>query len=280
LGSRLKGGFVGLAAGLSLLLAACNTASGETPAAPVSPVLGWDRDPSAIVVRLDRINTQMPEQELPNMLPPCTLYGNGRVVWVNSIPPNGEEVLEAYVDDVTIRNFLEFIIRDQKFYSVPDYAAQELPPESALLLESITLNLSDQVRTVRNYRSWADDLYPRIRERCVSLTDVYARFVPQGAWVTFIPLEARTDAPEAAWSLNAPFRLADTTNQAVWVTGPALAELWDFQRQTGNQGVWVEVDRPYRAVIQVPDISRDSPPAPGQTPEQTPQQAPSATPAS
>jgi hypothetical protein len=260
--SGVKGGLVGLA----LVLAACNTAAPANTAVPAGPVLGWDRDPGAIIVRLDRMNIQAPEQERPNMLPPCTLYGDGHVVWVNSIPPDGEEVLEAYVDDVTIRGFLEFIIRDNQFYSVPDYAAQELPPDSSTLLESITLSLSDQVRTVRNYRTWENDLYTRIRERCTSLTDVYARYVPQGAWVTFIPLEVRTDAPERIWQPNAPFRLADATEQAVWATGPALIELWDYQRQTLNQGVWLENEQPYRAVIQVPNISRDSPPAPEATP--------------
>ena len=81
-----------------LALAACNDKKSDDKKSNSGDQLGlfdWNRDPNTIVVRLD----SQPNQESPsfqlNSVPPCTVWGDGRVVWLTSDSNGAEEVLEA-----------------------------------------------------------------------------------------------------------------------------------------------------------------------------------------
>jgi hypothetical protein len=251
---------------LVVVVAACGGGTQSSPATqePAGLVINWDRSSETVVVRLDRLIENESKVERLNRLPPCTVYGDGHVVWVNTIPPNGEEILEAYVNEVGFRAFLEFIIRDQKFYSIPDYAADELPPAQDSALESITLNVNQTVRTIRNYRVWQGNTYVAILDRCRKLSDTRGLFVPSAGWVTVFEQPRKPSNPENGWPPTAPFKMADAaaSGAAIWVQGPALRQLWNAQRQTLGQIIWLENNKSYRVAIQVPGISRDAPPAP------------------
>jgi hypothetical protein len=263
-----------------LLLAACSstTAPEQTPVAqPQGEVIGWDRNPNTIVMRLDRIILNESPRERLNRLPTCTLYGDGRLIWVSFVPPGGEEVSETYLDEVTMRSFLEFIIRDLNFYDLPDLAAQEFPPSEDAAQESLTLNVSRGLRTIRSYRGWANDAYIAILERCRTINPQRALFVPAGAWITVYEEPRNPALPEVGWPLAAPFRLAEVaaSGEARWIGGVALAQLWNYERQTQGRIQWIENNVAYRVAIQVPNISRDSPPAPPGS--ETPTPAPTPT---
>lgn len=231
---------------------------------PSGPVITWDKAPETIIVRLDRVVLKEPPYEGLNRIPVCTLFGNGRLLWVNNVPPNGEEVLESYLDDVTIRTFLEYIIRDKKFYNTPDYASQELPPSENSPVESITLNVSQEARTVRSYRPWPENLYLDIVNRCRSLTETRALFVPEGAWVSAYAVPDNPNAPKIGWPGTGPFRMSELSaaGEPLWVTDVGLTQLWNMQRQSLGQVLWLEAGKTYKVAIQVPGISRESPPAP------------------
>jgi hypothetical protein len=258
----------------ALTLTACNPTSptviapsGDNPAT----VLAWNKSADAVVFRLDRQVLNEPDYEARNRLPPCTIYGDGRVVWVNALRPNGEEVLEALIDDVQFRSFLEYAIRDLKFYEVPDYASLELPPEQNAGVESITLHLSEQVRTVRTYRLWPSGIYPLLLERCWALSDSPVRVIPDAGWVTVYAGPEATMLPTLDWPPSAPFRLEEAfaKQQSMWVEGVALRQLWITQRSTQGKILWRDGSKLYWVAIQVPGISRDALPPPPATP--TPQ---------
>jgi hypothetical protein len=270
---------------LVVVVTACGGSGGGTSAPSVTqesagPVINWDKSSGTVVVRLDRLIENEPKVQRLNRLPACTVYGDGHVVWVNTIPPNGEETLEAYVGEVGFRAFLEFIIRDQKFYSIPDYAADELPPAQDSALESITLNVNQAMRTIRSYRAWQGNTYGAILERCRKLSDTRALYVPSGGWVTVFEQPRKPGSLENGWPPTAPFKMAEAaaSGAAVWVQGAALRQLWNVQRQTLGQTLWLEKDKAYRVAIQVPGISRDAPPAPPGSTTPTPTPAPTTEP--
>ncbi len=263
-----------------LLLSACSGAPAPEQTAPPQPqgeVIGWDRSPNTLVMRLDRIILNETPRERLNRLPSCTLYGDGRLIWVDAVPPSGEEVSETYLDEVTMRGFLEYIIRDLNFYELPDLAAQEFPPSEDAAQESLTLNVSRGLRTIRSYRSWANDAYVAILTRCRTINPQRALFVPFGAWITVYEDVRNPALPEVGWSLAAPFRLSEAaaSGEARWITGVALTQLWNYERQTLGRIQWLENDVAYRVAIQVPNISRDAPPAPPGS--ETPTPMPTAT---
>lgn len=256
--------------GLCLMtLAACgNGGGGGTPqptstSQPSSPVIQWDKTPGKVVMRLDRVVPKEPAYEAHNRIPSCTLYGDGHLVWVNTISGQGEEILEAYLDEITIRSLIEFVIRDQKFYDVPDYAAQELPPSETTPINSITLNVNNELRTIRSFRIWPTNIYNQIYDRCLKISNVRAVLIPTGAWITVFE-QARNQGPSTVWKVTMPFKAADAaaSNAARWVTGPALADMWQLIRRFYGNVQWTEGLKAYRVAIQVPGVSRDSPPAP------------------
>ncbi|HRE47163.1 MAG TPA: hypothetical protein PLD47_05510 [Aggregatilineales bacterium] len=280
---------------LCVAVAACNsggtgggttggsTIPTETPAgASVAPAaITWERAPNAVVVRLDRLIGEESELDRLNRLPACTLFGDGRVVWVNTIPPQGEELLEGYIEEVTFRTFLEFLIRDVQFYDIPDYAAQELPPAKDSAMEIISVVINGETRTIRSYKSWKNNAYVTILEHCRTLAQQPALFIPDGAWVTVYEIPREVDRAFDYWSPAAPFSLAEVaaTKTAIWASDVAVRELWIKNRQTLSQLQWLEGDKSYRVALQVPLISRDAPPAPIlPTPEPTPDNSPPLTP--
>lgn len=260
---------LGLAA---VLLAACNTntnnAATATPEANnVVPVLAWNTAANAVIFRMDRqITNDTPYGDL-NRVPLCTIYGDGRIVWVNPLQPAGEEVLEALIDDTQFRTFLEYVIRDMKFYDIPDYASMELPPTQRANVETITLAISDQVTTKRNYRAWPLDVYSTLLGKCMTLSNAPVRVEPAAGWVTVYPGPENTGMPFIDWPPTAPFKMADAANakQAMWVTDAAFRMLWQAQRETQGNIIWRENGANYQVALQVPLVSRDSPPAPAVT---------------
>lgn len=244
-------------------LTACNGIAISRQQDSGESVPDWTKDANIVIFRLDQTVDGEPQIDAFNRLPRCTIYGNGHVIWANSIPSGGEQILEARIDDATLRAFLEFVVRDKKFYSIPDYAAQKLPSPNTPVVESITLNLNQEVRTVRNFEQWPGDEFDAMLSKCTTLTAQPVLYVPAGAWVTVYATD-RTDLSQIPWQPIAEFKLADiaASRTAIWATGAALAQLWTFQHQTPGNVQWNENDKYYRVIIQVPGLSRDAPPAP------------------
>ena len=261
-----------LISGLTLGLGGCNgnSNSGSATTAPANnpPAIGWDKSPSAITFRLDRTLNGEANVSAANRLPLCTLYGNGHLVWVNIIPPNGEQVLETQLDDAAIRSFLDYLIRQQHFYSVVDYAASQLPPSGQYVVESAALNLKDAVRTVRSYGQWPNNEFQLMLNTCSHLTKQPVLYVPTGAWITVVPTTGASSDTPVIWSDNVPVRLADLAANAnpTWLSGDLLGTLWLQLRRTMGAIRWQENNKSYKIILQVPNVSRDSPDAPAVTP--------------
>jgi|GEM_PF-661254 len=264
---------IGIAIGL-IMLSACgggsNPASTPIAATNNAPTIGWDKSPTAIIVRLDRQVQNEPQFNALNRLPNCTLYGNGHLVWVNNTS-SGDQVLEALIDDTTIRSYLDFMIRQMRFYSLPDYAANELQPAGQVIVESISLNLSNTPRTVRSYEHWPNGEFSTILDKCTHLTTQPVLYLPTGAWLTVQPIANSTDTL-LTWQPNQPFRLSDlaVSTSPLWISGQTLTALWNIQEQTSGQIQWSESNKTYKFILQVPGISRDAPTPPAITPTMPP----------
>ncbi len=269
---------------VSVILTAC----GQTPAPALTatpnpnqpPAIGWDTRPEAIVVRFDRVLNGEPTLAALNRLPLCTLYGDGHLVWINVVPPVSEEVLEARLSDTTIRSFLDFLIRQQRFYSIPDYAANQLPPDARTTIESVTLNVNAEVRTIRNYGAWPNGEFQAMLTACAHLSSEPVAYLPPGAWLTVQPLTGSSLDPRVLWTASTGLKLSDiaTGGKPVWLSGSNLTFMWTTLRRTLGAIVFVENDKPYRIALQVPGISRDSPPAPAVTPSPAPTEPPTPLP--
>ena len=249
-----------------LVLAACGGKT-QTPAPPEQQgQLGpfdWDRNPDAIIVRLDaRVIDGPPYVDL-NSIPPCTLWGDGRVVWSTTNADGSETILEGRIDEETMRGFLEDII-NRGFYTWED---ELVPPNyEEPVLESVTVMLYGQAHTVRRYTSWPQNGYIRILENCQQLSDAPVLVEPTAGWVSAYPTTIDPEAPSWPWWENAPFTLHElaANKEARWLEGPLATEIWRTARE-GRDDIQVWERNPngggfdaFYVAIVVPGYSRDA----------------------
>lgn len=231
----------------------------------------WDRNPDSIIVRLDSQASADDTVFLLNSIPPCTLWGDGRVVWVTRAQGGTREVLEARVKDSTMRAFVEGII-NRGFY---DWRDELVPPStSASVAESITISLYSEVRTVRRYSNWPQNGYQAILAECASLAEQPVLVLPRAGWVSAYEVPYNSQAPGWLWPEDAPFTLQELafSGEARWMTGDLAAYIWERSREARTDVQVFEMINEeyhaYRLAMVVPGISRYAPEAPeGYQPE-------------
>jgi len=251
---------------VSLALAACGD---DSPAADDTTESGsnmglfdWERDAETIVARLDTLPDQEKAAFITNSIPPCTLWGDGRVVWTTNDDSGAEVVLEARIDEVAMRGFLEDII-NRGFY---DWEDEMIPPSTIdPVIESITVSLYDEVRTIRRYSNWPQNSFERVLENCRALSDQPVLVQPAAGWISAYPVPRDTMAPSWPWPANAPFSLRELTEngESRWLEGSLATEVWLSARQNrGDIQVIERNDAAYEVAIAVPGYSRDAAPPP------------------
>lgn len=218
----------------------------------------WKRDPQAIVVRLDSRPLEDDPAFLLNSIPPCTLWGDGRVVWSTVDQYGTEEILEGRASDAAIRAFLEDIIA-RGFYDWEDELV--FSSESTPVLESITVSLYDEVHTVRRYSYWPQNSFALILEKCQQLSDTPVRVLPTAGWVSAYRVPRNASAPTWLWPASAPFTLAELADsqEERWLEGPLATEVWLSARERrGDVQVIERSGDAYEVAIVVPGYSRDA----------------------
>lgn len=248
---------------LILILAACsgddnnqgnNSEDGESPR-----LYDWDHSADYIVFRMDQIPSVETEAYITNSIPICTIWGDGRLVWVNYVSSTAE-VLEARLTTEQIRGFIEEVIR----FGFYGWEEDIVPPIAENpTLQTITLNLFAEERTVERYGDWPVNAFDRIAEICSNLSSERALFVPTGGWARAYPIEFDNQLPSQEWPRHAPFRMVDlaASDTPIWVEGAWAAELWNYTREISLVQV-TELGNAFEVSLEVPEISRSSPPPP------------------
>jgi hypothetical protein len=250
--------------GLMFLSAAC----ASQPAPPSKPVdvLSWDRNPDTVVFQV----RQAIEGEDPilakSRLPLCTVFGNNRIVWITLDPKAGPKAFETQVDDTTIISFLEFLIRDEKFYGIPDYIKQDIPPAvtppDKIVVSSIGLFLNNELRTVSSYRPWPGNAFQTIYDRCTKLSTTTAVYKPSSVFISAFQLPSLNGGPTVEWPNSAPFRLAETAQSKVrqqLSSGPLLDLVWQISLHSQGTVQWTENGKQYLIGVEIPGLTPGNP---------------------
>lgn len=253
--------FIALCALIFLGMACASDSGGETDN---RRLFDWDDSADFVLFRMDEIssaNSEFAELELANSVPPCTIYGNGRLIMTNE-GEGDNEVLEARLTEDRIRAFLEDVI-GLGFYSWEENLLQTSTDPT---LRSVTLNLYAESRTIERYGEWPAEGFERMLTLCRNLSTQRALIAPlNGGWLRAVPAPDAEFTPMAEqWSRNAPFSLQDVaiSGSPYWVDDPAWANyLWQIALRSRLVPIF-ERDRAFHISFQIPGISRAAPPAP------------------
>lgn len=242
------------------LLAACREKlppAAPTPDAAALPL--WDPDPGALVVRLDTHAEHLSPAVRLNTLPPCTVWGDGRVVWTSPNPATGEDLLEARVDEATLRGFVESILA-RGFATWEDDTVP--PADENPVIETITLAIYGDSRTVRRATGWPDHSYSRILDECRRLSSAPVLVMPTAGWVSAYPITPDPALPSWMWPPGAPFTLRELaeSGQARWLEGDLATAIWRHARESGGaMQVLERGGQGYALAIVAPGYSREGP---------------------
>lgn len=222
--------------------------------------LDWEREADTIILRLDARRPNDPAAQQVGEIPACTLWGDGRLVWMNELE-DGQEVLEARLNDEEVRSLLEFVIFSGFYDWESDFIVED---GSNPTIESMTLNLYEDTFTLQRFSDWPADGYERILQRCREASSTPVLFLPDGGWLSAIEVPQIEGVGYWRWpGPNVGIELAQLVNsEPVWIEGDLARRIWENNVEDPAPSRVLEEEIAYQLVLQVPQITRDSPPRP------------------
>lgn len=257
---------------LALVLVACGGDEGDTSTSQSgdSPlnVIQWTKDPLSVVFRADIVGGNPDPIEVALRVPECTIYGDGRVVWIVQGNEGNFNVLFDFLSDETIQEFVSWLAIDQKIYSFEEGYKNELPQRAIPIYRQLYINVSGLVHITDDFAQWEDSqYYENILARCQSLSRTPRRFQPEGAWVLseFVTDVRFVSYPIVYWDAEAAgfsFSIMAVDNSPQWVEGNTIRVVWQYLIETPGTVLFEDALGRYRVAIQVPGVTLNAPPAP------------------
>lgn len=259
---------------LLLALAACQPGAPEATPTPIGEVtrpelvglIDWVRSPSTVVFRAEVVGGDQEQQFFArNDIPACTVYGDNRVVWTTTTSRSDDGVAYDLVSDEVIRTFVEELALTDQFFKY-DAGLDALPTsEVTPVVERITLFVNGEVHTADSFGMWPLDFFQKMLVKCRSLSQSPIEFLPDGGWVSAQAVAYSSNAPSALWNSNIGLlnlqELAASTEPR-WITGEAAHVVWQELRRGGLDFRFEQEGQQYNVVLDVPNVTRSSPPAP------------------
>ena len=250
-----------------LLLAACQpTPSTPTPIGTVTrpdlvSLINWERSPLAVVFRAEVATSDTTSFERRSDIADCTIYGDNRVVFTTPTGI-GKGLSWQRVSDEAIRLMVEELMMNYQIYNQSagvDALPDEQRPDQA---ETVILVVNGQAHRADALGGWPEDFYQRVAERCRAVADAPSELLPVDAYVSAQVVPYDDTRPTITWDAVSGVDLSALTEERRWVSGAAMQALWTAQRESGADVQFQQGDAIYRVAVEVPGVTRYSPPPP------------------
>jgi hypothetical protein len=250
----------------SLFVAGCRAVEQPTPAAaPQSQrVIQWDRSPANIVFQADVVGGSEDISRLSDV-PLCTIYGDNRVVWVNELDAFHVEILYDMLPDTMIDSFITYLTVQERIYTYQALASEQQTQDVAPVVEKVFINVNQQAHTADAFSGWDSDWFSRVLRSCQRLSQTPILFEPDGAWLTTVSADYNTESPIVTWGAHeTTLNLAEAASgaQPRWISGSSVVLVWNYLNTLPSSLLFSENNQYYRLALQIPGITRTSPPAP------------------
>lgn len=253
---------------LLLVLVACG--GDDSPSAQTTAgdgVIRWERDPLHVVFRAE-VTGGVDMGSLPRLseVPLCTIYGDGRLVWLRETNFE-DEVLFDQLDENAIVNFITYITVDERIYTFEEGYRFQVPRLEVPVYQRLMVDVNDRRHVTDEFADWPPDYgyFERMLEACKDLARTPRTFVPSGAWLSVEITEYSRHAPEVVWEPEAAglsFEEIYEEGGRRWIEGDNVIILWNLIRDNSFSIQFYERGNNYRIALQVPGVTIDAPAAP------------------
>ena len=261
--------FAGIALLVMLALAACQEQVAPTIVVvnTENAAIQWDRSPDAIVFRMDVVGGPQDNFLARNEIPGCAVYGDNKVVWTNEVGPFNTQVLYDQVSDEAMRIFIEYLTVAERIYTYDAKADLQPPRENPPYVETIWLNVSGSQHKTDAFAGWEYTYYARILDVCRAISKAPVLYEPEAGWVSAHVTDYSAELPIIIWDAQASgldIAALATSGERKWISDNNVRIIWEILRTSpmGTRFMQGEDQTPYLVALEVPSITRDSPPPP------------------
>jgi hypothetical protein len=249
---------------IGVITAACqfNEQTQTSTPSPQPGLIGWERSPTSIVFQADVVGGT---EDLARMseVPICTIYGDNRIVWVNELDAFHVEILYDFLTDAAISDFIAYLTVQERIYTHEAYAAEQVSGDIAPVVEVVTISVNGQLHTADAFSGWDSEWFSRVANSCKRISQSPILYEPSGAWLTVATADYNMSVPTVNWD-GQSLILADflSGGQPRWIEGAEMLSLWNYLNTLPSNLIFLQNNAFYRIALQVPGISRTSPPPP------------------
>ena len=255
---------------LAVLLVACADSGGDdggsTEADDGQAVIQWPQEPSHVVFRADVVGGADFDSFLRlGEVPECTVYGDGRIVWVSETAQGDDETLFNIVTPANIRDFVSTLTLVYDIYGQTAAADLNLDSTSPVV-EQLQINVNGEEHVTDIFGGWDYDYFEELLRLCVEAAGPPTIFEPDGAWLNVQAATFDSRSPLQRWDAEITgVDLAEIAaeDDPVWVEGRLLEILWDLTERNPPDLQLDQNGDVFLVALQVPNITRNAPPAPG-----------------
>jgi hypothetical protein len=225
----------------------------------------WDRSPTTVVFRADVTGGNGDPFLARNEVPPCTVYGDNHIVWVNQLSTYETQILEDRVTDDQMRQFINFVALNQQYYSYPPRS--DTDPASAIspVVETLTLFVNGVQHETDVFSGWDSNYYEALLRACRDISTAPVLFEPTAAYVSAQSTPYDATSPTIFWDAQANnLNLAElaASGERKWITDRNVRVIWNVIRTSPPTVTFTDGDNQYHVALEVPGITRNAPAAP------------------
>jgi len=260
--------------GITLIISACSALAGDSnsnnaqttdsSSTEDEPLVAWNRDSLHIVFQADVTGGDQDGLFISNnRVPLCTLYGDGRVVW---LADDENQVLFDILSDQQIIDFVTDLTIIERFFTFKAGADTLLPTGDAPFTDVLLLQVNDLSYQSDSFGDWTEDYFDRILDKCRSLGTQPRIFQPSEGWFSIALISYNPAIPSLSWDAEASnlslFEVVDMPYNSIWLENNLVLPIWTAIQDNGGQVQFNESGEDFIVVLRVPGVTVDAPPPP------------------
>ncbi len=261
--------------GMTLLISACSALAGDTTSDTAqttdqsstnddSALVQWDRNALNIVFQADVTGgDQSNVFTESNRVPLCTIYGDGRIVW---LADDENQVLFDLLTDQQIADFVTDLTITERFFTFNAGADTLLPSAEAPYTDILLLQVNDVSHQTDSFGDWTEDYFARVLEKCTTLGQQPRIFQPSEGWFSVLPTSYNATVPSLPWDAESAglslFEVAVMPESSIWIDNNLVLPIWTAIRDNNGLVQFNENGEEFIIVLRVPGVTVDAPPPP------------------